>query len=143
MCQLSTLPSQTFGLVRATGAEYLSTWSPHILILTSPKVDSSSSTQDSSSPRLPQVSEEIHSVVQSGNLGVILQTSLCLTHIFQSSTMLYGFYPLKSVSNLSSPCLHCHEPSPSHHYFSPGIHSLLTGFCLSGLAAPTSPFLYM
>lgn len=65
-------------------------------------------------PRPPHASEEMHSVAQLRSLGVILHTSLCLTHPFQSSTRSYHFYLLKYLSDLSSPCLHCHEHSLVH-----------------------------
>lgn len=74
-----------------------------ILIPTSPKVDSSTSIQGSSSPRL-QLSEEIHSVAQPRNLGTILYNPFCLIYKFQPSTKFYCFYPLncfKSIFSLS------------------------------------------
>ena len=79
-------PLRLPSLVGETGAEHLPKWSLCILASISSKVKPSSSTQDSSSPRLSRVSQEIHSVAQSRNLGVILHTSLYFSDQFQCRT---------------------------------------------------------
>ena len=112
-----------------------------ILIPTFPKVHSSS-IWNSSSPRLHHISEEIHSVTQSRDLGVMLHTSICLTPSLPPSPIAFNSdRSLNSVSSLYH--IHCEEPRSDHHYFSLRDHSLLTGFPVSGLTAPSTPFPFL
>ena len=106
--QLSSLPSRPFqfrGRSRFwTSSETVRRfWTSsetvrRYLNLTSPNVNASSSIQNSSSPRLPHVSEEIHSVTQSRKLGV--QTCTCMAESLHCppetiTTLLIGYIPVQ------------------------------------------------